>query len=230
MKKPFIYTKGKYYRDPNGDGTFDPSKVKNPEAVEVWMKAYKRLYEFCQKHNVTEWGGTEITKAHKVLTPDEMEKEINDHLKNGKDFYEIISVGLDDMGDMNHELTKYSVNSITLKIWVGTLANNNKKLTYPVVVTMFEMPSFRYELAWQFLTDDDPDDVGYPLGLLSPEYHYFVDRDWDYDEYCKIIDKFEEEIVRAKTMETDLLDMKATVRSGTALSLLLEPFKKKYKI
>ena len=42
MKKPFIYTKGKYYRDPNGDGTFDPSKVKNTEAVEVWMKAYKR--------------------------------------------------------------------------------------------------------------------------------------------------------------------------------------------
>ena len=44
------------------------------------------------------------------------------------------------------------------------------------------------------------------------------------------IDKFEEEIARAKTMETDLLEMKATVRSGTALSLLLEPFKKKYKI
>jgi len=95
---------------------------------------------------------------------------------------------------------------------------------------MFEMPSFRYELAWQFLTDDDPDDVGYPLGLLTSDSHHFIDRDWDYDEYCRIIDKFEDEIARAKTMEADLLEMKAKVRNGTALSLLLEPFKKKFKI
>jgi hypothetical protein len=231
MKKLKLDTVGNYYRNYDTADKYNKDFIKNPEAVDEWMKAYRYVYDLAQRHNVTEWGGCPDINIspNKILTPDEMEMKLKDCIDNGNDFYEIISIGMKDMKEFNEELRNNDTNSVTLKIWIGTRDGKQKLLKFPVIVTLFEMPSLETKTkAYEWI--ESADDLSHPLGSLGNNYDYFKNNEWDFEVFKKIIDEFDEELKKNKDIEPELLEIKNKVKNGENFQTQLQEFKDKHGI
>ena len=226
----------KYFRHYPEADSYNPKDVKNPEAIDEWMKAYRKVYELCTKYNCKAWGHTDLGgKLNPILTPEEMQTKLYAQFDNGEDFYEVVAPTIDNFNYFDPSLTKYAVNGPALKIWVGTRNKNQIKLKKPVIVTKFEMPGYTIpDFSSQIdkeLGDEAIDGIMIPVASASSDYYYWNNKEWNFDEYCAEIDKFDEFIqYNKKEYEPVLLDLRKKILAGGDIEVLCKEVNDKYNL
>ena len=226
----------KYFRHYPDADKYDPKDVKNPEAIGEWLLAYKKVYDLCAKYNCKGWGNTDLGgELHPLLTPDEMRTQIYKQFDNGEDFYEVVAPTIDNLNYFDPSLTKYAVNGPALKIWVGTRNKNQIKLKKPFIVTKFEMPGYtipEYSVNIdKELGDEAIDSIMVPVASIGSGYHYWDNKEWNFDEYCAEIDKFDEFIqYNKKEYEPVLLDLRKKILAGGDIEVLCKEVNDKYNL
>lgn len=226
----------KYFRHYPEADSYNPKDVKNPEALDEWMKAYRKVYELCTKYGCKAWGNTDLGgKLNPILTPEEMQTKLYKQFDNGEDFYEVVAPTIDNFNYFDPSLTKYAVNGPGLKIWVGTRNKNQIKLKKPVIITKFEMPGYTIPEYSANIDkeygDEAIDSIMVPVAGIGSNYYYWQNKEWDFDEYCAEIDKFDEFIqYNKKEYEPVLLELRKKILAGGDIEVLCKEVNDKYNL
>lgn len=226
----------KYFRHYPDADKYNPKDVKNPEAIGEWLLAYNKIYELCTKYGCKAWGITDGGgKLHPILTPDEMRIQLYKQFDNGEDFYEIIAPTIDNFNFFDPSLTKYACNGPCLKIWVGTRNKNQVKLKKPFIVTKFEMPGYtipEYSANIDKECGDEAiDSIMVPVATSPSDYHYWDNKEWNFDEFCAGIDKFDEFMqYNKKEYEPVLLELRKKILAGGDIEVLCKEVNDKYNL
>ena len=226
----------KYYRNYPDADSYNPRDVKNPEAIDEWLLAYNKIYELCEKYGCKAWGSTDYGgQLHPILTPDEMRTKLYNHLNNGEDFYEVLAPSIDNFNYFDPSLTKYAVNGPALKIWVGTRNKNQIKLKKPFIVTKFEMPGYtipEYSVNIdKDYGDEAIDSIMIPVASACSNHDYWDNKEWNFDEYCAEIDKFDAFMqYNKKEYEPVLLDLRKKILAGGDIEVLCNEVNDKYNL
>ena len=228
-----VVIKGEYYRHYPDADKYDPKDVKNPEAIDEWLKAYRKIYELCEKYGCKEWGNTDYggTK-NPILTPEEMTKQIYEEFDNGEDFYHVFAPSVDDFNYFDPKVSKLACNGPFIKIWVGTRNKNQVRLKKPIIVCDFNMPGYEINSYSAHIDPEDPDaknSLMVPVAVSETRYYYWEKKQWDFDEFCSEIDKFDEFILKnKKEYEPVLLELHKKIEDGGDIEALAKEVNDKY--
>ena len=228
-----VVIKGEYYRHYPDADKYNPKDVKNPDALDEWLKAYRKVYELCEKYNCKAWGNTDFGgKLNPILTPEEMQEKLYKEFNNGEDFYEILAPTIDNFNYFDPKITKYACNGPSIKIWVGTRNKNQVRLKKPIIVCDFDMPGYTINEYSAHIDPEDPEvknSLMIPVATSVTNYDYWKNKQWNFDEYCAEIDKYDEFIgLNKKEYEPVLLELHKKIEEGGDVETLAKEVNDKY--
>ena len=148
---------------------------------------------------------------------------------------EIENFRIDNFNYYDPTLTKYASNGPCLKIWVGTRNKNQVKLKKPIIVTKFEMPGYTipdYSVNIDKECGDEAiDSIMVPVATCPTNYHYWDNKEWNFDEYSSEIDKFDAFLeLNKKEYEPVLLELRKKILAGGDIEVLCKEVNDKYNL